>query len=377
MTRITSLLLALCVSAIPAQTIVPDANHLVMGTGPIAVPGPMGSALAPGGYFDDFNRPDGTDMGPEWSEINGDMAIMNGAGMGTLTSGWSYMIHNLASGSLAQNPMQIDLLPPSGTSGPHVALITGVGPGSTQWSYTKIQDNNSDGTYDRVYFYSAGNGSGWGSSSVALTPFATGHVMMSLDPTGDTLTVDIDWNFDGIVDESVSNSGFLNLTLAGTGFGIGTWAMGSYDNWQVGTPILTPQVTSVGTGGTTSLGVATLSTIDLPFLGNFAFTATITNGVPSSSAYLFLSVGVAQNPQPLGLGNYLYLDPTSFVLLYNLGISPMGPLPTSAAGSTAFVLGIPSDPGYAGANVALQAAILAPASPIGVVTTNALDLILN
>ena len=165
------------------------------------------------------------------------MVISNNFGRGNLGSGWSYMTHAFATGLLANTVMSVDLLPPTGTSGPHVALIAGVNAGSTSWLYTKIQDNDSNGTYDRIFFYSAGNGGGWGIGTTALTAaIPTGRATMYVTNGGDRLNVDIDANFDGIPDQTYQNNGMLALGLTGTGYGIGTWAMGAYDNWQVPTP---------------------------------------------------------------------------------------------------------------------------------------------
>jgi hypothetical protein len=146
--------------------------------------------------------------------------------------------------------MKVDLLPPQGSSGPHVALIAGAT--GTSWLYTKIQDNDSNGLYDRIFFYSNGNGGGWGtSSSVPLTSqIATGRVTMFVSNGGDRLNVDIDTNFDGIPDQQFQNDGILALGLSGSTYGIGTWAMGAFDNWEVVDPqTFTLQVAQIGGPG--------------------------------------------------------------------------------------------------------------------------------
>jgi hypothetical protein len=186
-------------------------------------------------WFDDFNRPDSTNMGPDWTEMDGDLVITDNHGKGNLSSGWSYMLHNSADENYADAVMEIDLLTPSGSSGPHVSLIMGVTPGSVSWLYTKIQDNDDDGFYDRLFFYSYANGTPWGSDpfQTLTNPIQTGHVTMYVTNSGDTLNVDIDEDFNGTVDQHYENTGILSLLPLGTGFGIGTWAMGAFDNWGV------------------------------------------------------------------------------------------------------------------------------------------------
>lgn len=166
---------------------------------------PPQSLLQPahGDWCDNFDRANNTVMGPDWTEWTGDMAILNNHGMGNLSSGWSYMLHTTASDTYADSTMEIDLLPPSGSSGPHVALIAGATAGSTFWFYTKIQDNNSDGSYDRIFFYSSGNGGGWGTQYFQdlTTPVTTGRVKMYFTNSGDTLNVDIDADFNGTYEQ--------------------------------------------------------------------------------------------------------------------------------------------------------------------------------
>ena len=133
-----------------------------------------------------------------------------------------------------------------------------------------------------------------------------------------------------------------------------------------------PTVTMYGSG----CGGAMLSSTSVPALGGF-FPVDLTGGTANSQAYLFLALGKLDPGQPLGGGCSLYLEPNSMLLAISLGVSPIGPLPTSAAGSSTFPLTIPSDPGAAGTHVYLQGATVDGSSPIGVLLTNGLDALLN
>ncbi len=246
-------------------------------------------------WSDDFNRASGTNMGADWTEWTGDMAISSNHGMGNLSSGWSYMLHNSASMAHTDATMKIDLVAPSGSSGPHVALIMGATSGSTTWLYTKIQDNNDDGYYDRIFFYSSGNGGGWGTQYYQdlTTPVQTAQVTMYMSNGGDTLNVDIDNDFNGTVDQHHDNTGALALGITGTEFGIGAWAMGSYDNWEVD-------------GGGTAY---TLAVSPDPIVGGQNVTFTVTNGTATTMTYLVYSttgtgsVNVPQLGITLGIAN--------------------------------------------------------------------------
>jgi hypothetical protein len=288
-------------------------------------------------------------MGPDWTEATGDQVIVNNHGQGNLAVGWSYMLHNSAALGAASARMEIDLLPPSGSSGPHVALIAGAAVGSTQWYYTKIQDNNSDGSYDRMFFYSNGNGVGWGSNTFLdlTTPITTGRVYMYFTNAGDTLNVDIDTDFDGFVDQSYTNNGALAVTVAGNGFGIGTWAMGSYDFWLVSdTVYASAQTYGSGCPGTGGI-VPAIGGNGLPQIGNPGFGINVQNGLPSSIA--LLAAGISSANIPVGPCTVLVAPPWATLAL---------PLDASGTGSTP--LPIPNSPQLAGVLLYAQYLVIDP-----------------
>ena len=228
----------------------------LLGTLPLsAIPG---HAQA---FADDFNRPNSTDMGPDWSEVSGDMVIAGNQGAGNLLpTGWSKMIHTAAGANYDQAVARITMVSSVGSSGPHVALV--FGDGGLRNIYTKIQDNNSDGLFDRLFWYSNDNGTSWGnSSSITLSPpFASARVEMYVTNAGDTMNVDIDDNLDGVVDQHYENTGLLAFAdQLGQGFGIGTWAGAIYDDWEIELPPQglsgTPETISLINGGTQSFSL--------------------------------------------------------------------------------------------------------------------------
>jgi hypothetical protein len=129
----------------------------------------------------------------------------------------------------------------------------------------------------------------------------------------------------------------------------------------------------VGTGGLAPV----LSTALLPTIGNAAFSVDVTQAATGSASYLFLSVGLAAVPAPLGGGCALYLDQPSLLLFYNVGLSPIGPLPTGGTGSATFPLPVPPDPSLAGVAIGLQAAVADAAALPGFTVTNALVAVIN
>lgn len=291
-------------------------------------------------WWANFDLPSGTSMGPDWQETAGDMAITSGEGHGNLNAGWSKMVHQHATGSYADAHMEITLRPPTGTSGPHVALVCG--DGGSRNLYTKIQDNDSNGTYDRIYFYSDDNGTSYGSSSVAVSPFSAGRVAMYFTNNGDTLIVEIDVNFDGVADTQASSSGILSFAASlGTGFAVGTWAMGTYDEWSVSLPPTmglfgSPAQLSLSSGGVQALTLAAPAPqAGVPYLllGTLSGTAP---GVPVDGLVL-----------PLNLDAYM------LVTLNSPNQPPLagsfGTLDAQAAATASFSVPGGSNPAWAGA----------------------------
>jgi hypothetical protein len=129
----------------------------------------------------------------------------------------------------------------------------------------------------------------------------------------------------------------------------------------------------VGTGGLAPV----LSTALLPTIGNAAFSVDVTQAATGSVSYLFFSVGLGALPIPLGGGCALYLDQPTLLLFYNVGLSPIGPLPTGGTGSATFALPVPPDPSLAGVAIGLQAAVADAAALPGFTVTNALLALIN
>jgi len=189
-----------------------------------------------GGASDDFNRADGTAMGTDWVETAGDMAIISNTGYGGYSS-TSAMVHATLSDDYATSTQVIDFLPRvSGPGVVFVAFVCGHASSSSNL-FIKVQDNNSDGLYDRVFFYKGYNGGGWGASTYyydLVVPTVSGRMKLTFENNGDRAVLDVDRDMDGTWDEQCTCDGILaaGLTL-GTGFGISSYSQGAFDNWSV------------------------------------------------------------------------------------------------------------------------------------------------
>lgn len=138
-----------------------------------------------------------------------------------------------------------------------------------------------------------------------------------------------------------------------------------------------PQVSVVGSGCPGSSGATTLSNAQLPFLGNAGFSLDVSQAAPSSHAYLFLATAAAATPLAVGGGCFVYLDAQSLLAFLSSGLSPFGPVLTTAFGTAHFPMPVLPDPMLAGLEVLFQAAILDAAAPLGITLSNGLNCLLN
>jgi len=97
---------------------------------------------------DDFDRPDSASMGPDWSEMAGDAEIFSNAGR---ANSKGYMLHNSVLKDYKTSTASLDFMP--STSGPILIYTAVIMAAGSDFLFIKVQDNNSDGMYDRMYFY--------------------------------------------------------------------------------------------------------------------------------------------------------------------------------------------------------------------------------
>jgi hypothetical protein len=151
----------------------------------------------------------------------------------------------------------------------------------------------------------------------------------------------------GVADDADGQS-----RLAQADIGADEYSAGDYSIVGSGCP---------GTGGT----IAKLDLWSWPFLGNADFAIGFADTPPNSIVGLFGSLGVASVPLPIGAGCTAYLDPGSFLSLAATG--------TSASGSGAIVLPVPSNPVFAGFNIGYQGLVLDAGAPLGFTVTNGIN----
>jgi hypothetical protein len=274
----------------------------------VATSGAPSSLLS--SWSDNFNRPDGTPLGPDWTDVLGTFGIMSNAGyhLGT-SNAWTQ--HNTASANYDAVTASIDFLPKvQGSNLVYVALIFGTGASSDN-VFLKVQDNNSDGLYDRVFFYRGINGGPWtGSYYFDLSvPTPSGRMTCYFTNNGDTANLDIDRDFDNVVDDAFQASGLLGAGLQlGTGLGIGNYNSPAFDNWTASDGPPGPVIFNYCTAGTTTNGCnASMGATGTPSASaTSGFTLTASNVEGQKTGLIFYGLS-GQLALPWGTGSTSFL----------------------------------------------------------------------
>jgi len=133
--------------------------------------------------------------------------------------------------------------------------------------------------------------------------------------------------------------------------------------------------TPSGTGCTIVTGGTpfSLGSVGVPSIPNPSFALTITNAHSQGIVSIYLAQGLASFPLPVGNGCSIYLDPASALALEAAGLSPIGPLPLSPAGTVTLPVPLPNIPSLVGQSLDLQALSISLATG-SFATSNALTL---
>lgn len=200
--------------------------------------------LANAQIFDDFNRPDGTNMGPNWNETTGDWRIEGNMGRGNGANVYMDWVGTPNTDPYYDVQASVDIFCP-GTSLNYVALRTGVG---TDELFIKVQAQTSTGNFSHIGFYhrtGANSFSAWAGGTGFLTipagqEFQKGRLTTYFKPGNtDTIYLDVDTDFNGVPEWTYTSPGVDNIK-ANLGLGVGIGGYGTagansnqFDNFRV------------------------------------------------------------------------------------------------------------------------------------------------
>lgn len=271
-----------------------------------------GSATAQMAVLDDFNRGNGTNLGPDWAEISPDATIQGNQCQGNAPFGIGWMHHTVYTASYLTTVVRMDWSM-NGFGGDAVSLIAGVDPTTWAGIEARIQDNNGDGLADRVFFNAAVNAGNWYGGPIFFNitnPLIAGRGTLWFSNGGDTANLEIVDAATGM-SETFAASGILGLPPTGTRVGIGYFGNPTCDDFQAWTGSPAGPVYTVTAPRTSS-----------------AATFRVSAAAPNGTAILALSLaGGGPLSTPLG--------PVSL----SLPVAIVGVLPTDAHGEASLATG--------------------------------------
>ena len=178
--------------------------------------------------FDDFDRPNSTNLGPDWIEQNGNLAIEGNRGKGTqFLANDTWMSHTSFSQSYTDAKARVEFVAPGGELAGSVGVVLGLNSSTWEGTAVRIQDNDLDGLFDRVFFEAAVNAGAWyvGGAPVLFdlpTPLASGQLTAWITDGGDTAVARIEDSAGNLIDVYTA-SGILSSPFAPTGTEVGVW----------------------------------------------------------------------------------------------------------------------------------------------------------
>ena len=184
------------------------------------------------GGFDNFDRANSGDLGPDWTNQAGAIGITGNRAQGITNV--SMFTLNGVNDNYATSTMSAKV--DNGNAGlAYVALVAGFADTSNN-VFVKLQDNNFDSLMDRVFFYYGNNGGSWGSTTYyydLAVPTATATIHLSFDNGGDRAVFMVENDTSGNTETFYGDNLLSVAGGLGTGFGMGTYGTCFADDYTV------------------------------------------------------------------------------------------------------------------------------------------------
>jgi hypothetical protein len=236
---------------------------------------------------DNFDRSDSPTLGPNWTEQAsdlGDIGIESAHATNPAITEGLATFNGLAGTftGLPNDAACVDVATNGSTSVQYVAIVLDYADRFNS-IFVKVQVNSGT-QFNHVYFYVGNDGAPF-APHLPLTPFASGRITVSR--AGDDVTLDVDSNFDGAPDQTITASGANAIPGLGHGFGLGVYGHPAADNFATARPtnaFTIGQITRNKRNGTATVQVVIPGPGTLALGGNGVKTggATVSRAVKAS-----------------------------------------------------------------------------------------------
>lgn len=180
--------------------------------------------------LDNFNRANSTNVGPNWVEGDPDISISNNRAVGTNNSNMRYVGPDGGDGTRACADIFVGAAGLTQYAG---VIIKWTSPADN--FMVKVQDNDQDGSIERIYFYQNGNGVAYNAScGIQLLTASVTAARLTASIQGNVITATLDTDFNGSPDQIYQCGGAP--AKSGTGIGLGFFGTVQIDNFGVSPP---------------------------------------------------------------------------------------------------------------------------------------------
>ena len=177
---------------------------------------------------DDFDRPNSTDLGPDWVESNNDLEIFGNTVRGKnsfLNDTWMY--HSSFAEPHATSKAVVDFGATPGDTFFGVSVVIGLD--HTTWGGTavRVTDNDLDGNFDRIFFNAAINAGAWYTQPTPIwydlpAGIPAGQLTVWAEAADDMVVARVE-DLAGNLVGTYTASGIAASPFAPTGTDVGVW----------------------------------------------------------------------------------------------------------------------------------------------------------
>jgi hypothetical protein len=177
---------------------------------------------------DDFNRADNFNLGPNWVQPALTMGIEGQRATNPNADAALALFQGLT-GTAACVDVAVN-----GTATQYVAIVLGY-TNLTDNLFVKVQHNSGDPPgFGLAFFDQGNNGPTFAPSEIFASPFSAARIAVSR--TGDLVKLEVDTDFDGTPERTVTRSGVNALSNLGTAVGLGIYGNAFADNFATPKP---------------------------------------------------------------------------------------------------------------------------------------------
>lgn len=177
---------------------------------------------------DDFNRPDSTNLGPDWIEANNDLEIAGQTVRGkNAFQNDTWMYHSSFAQPHATSKAVIDFGATANDMFFGAGVVIGLNHNTWGGTAVRMTDNDLDGKFDRIFFMAAINAGAWYTQSTPIwydlpTQLTAGQLTVWAEPNDDLVVARVE-DLNGNLIGTYTAAGIAASSFPPNGGDVGIW----------------------------------------------------------------------------------------------------------------------------------------------------------